>query len=59
MILETISFFDGRVKLFSNKAEPEQLFDYFSTINHQFIMGMGNIVGWGENFVSQLKEYKT
>ncbi|MBT5077368.1 MAG: poly-gamma-glutamate synthase PgsB [Candidatus Marinimicrobia bacterium] len=46
------------VKLFPEKASPSQLFEYFASIESQFIMGIGNIVGWGENFVSDLKEFR-
>ena len=35
-----------------------ELGNYFSSIGPQFIMGIGNIVGWGESFVSELKEYR-
>ena len=47
-----------KIKLFPNKTNPSQLFDFFASIEPQFIMGVGNIVGWGENFVSDLKEYR-
>ena len=46
------------VKIFPEKANPSQLFEYFGSIESQFIMGIGNIVGWGESFVSKLKEYR-
>ena len=47
-----------KIKLFPDKTNPSQLFDFFASIEPQFIMGVGNIVGWGENFVSDLKEYR-
>jgi hypothetical protein len=46
------------VKIFPEKVNPSQLFEYFGSIESQFIMGIGNIVGWGESFVSKLKEYR-
>ena len=46
------------MKIFSETTKPHEIFSYFSTIDSQFIMGIGNIVGWGENFVSELKEYR-
>ena len=46
------------VKIFPERANPSQLFEYFGSIESQFIMGIGNIVGWGESFVSKLKEYR-
>ena len=47
-----------KIKLFPDKTNPSQLFDFFASIEPQFIIGVGNIVGWGENFVSDLKEYR-
>jgi len=47
-----------KIKLFPDKTNPSQLFNFFASIEPQFIMGVGNIVGWGENFVSDLKEYR-
>ena len=32
--------------------------DYFKSLNNSFIMGIGNIVGWGEEFVANLKRYR-
>ena len=46
------------MKIFSENTKPNEIFNYFSTIESQFIMGIGNIVGWGESFVSELKEYR-
>ena len=47
-----------KIKLFPDKTNPSHLFDFFASIEPQFIMGVGNIVGWGENFVADLKEYR-
>ncbi len=49
---------DIKLKTFPEKSTPQDIFNYFSNIESQFIMGIGNIVGWGENFVSNIKEYK-
>ena len=46
------------MKIFSENTKPHEIFNYFSTIESQFIMGIGNIVGWGERFASELKEYR-
>ena len=46
------------IKVFSENIKSDQIFNYFSTIESQFIMGIGNIVGWGERFASELKEYR-
>jgi len=46
------------MKIFSEDTKTHEIFNYFSKIESQFIMGIGNIVGWGESFVSELKEYR-
>ena len=46
------------VKVFSNTSQPKDIFNFLSQLDEQFIMGIGNIVGWGENFVSELKEFR-
>ena len=30
----------------------------FSTLEGYYIVGIGNMVGWGEQFVQKLKEYR-
>ena len=30
----------------------------FSNLENYFIVGIGNMVGWGEKFVQNLKEYR-
>jgi len=45
-------------KVFGEKTSPEQMADYFKRLDKFFIMGIGNIVGWGEDFVNKLKEYR-
>jgi poly-gamma-glutamate synthase PgsB/CapB len=40
------------------RATPEDLIDEFKKLNNTFIFGIGNIVGWGESFVSELKQFK-
>ena len=47
-----------KLKIFSEQDSNQKLFEYFSNIDSHFIMGIGNIVGWGEKFISELKEFK-
>tara|TARA_B100002052_G_scaffold83054_1_gene76282 strand:- start:3645 stop:4811 length:1167 start_codon:yes stop_codon:yes gene_type:complete len=47
------------LRLFDNKTTPDVLVDYIKTLDNHFIMGIGNIVGWGEEFVNILKGYKS
>jgi len=46
------------LKIFEDKTSPDNLVNYFKTLDNHFIMGIGNIVGWGEEFVNNLKRYK-
>ena len=47
-----------KLKIFNDKTSPDFLVEYFKTLDNHFIMGIGNIVGWGEEFVNNLKGYK-
>ena len=46
------------LKIFEDKASPDTVVNYFKTLDNHFIMGIGNIVGWGEDFVNNLKGYR-
>ena len=48
----------GKVSIHSMKTTPEELINELKVLNHNFIFGIGNIVGWGESFVSALKKYR-
>ena len=48
----------GKVSIHSMKTTPEELINELKALNHNFIFGIGNIVGWGESFVSALKKYR-
>ena len=42
---------------FSMAAKPENIIDTVMNLNNYHILGIGNIVGWGEDFVEKLKAY--
>ena len=46
------------LNILSEKTSPGEMVDYFKTLDNFFIMGIGNIVGWGEEFVNNLKKYR-
>ena len=47
------------LKLFKEESKQGELIKYLGGLNDEyFIMGIGNIVGWGETFVSELKELR-
>ena len=50
IIIRLIYIFDG--------PTPDDLISELEKLNHTFIFGIGNIVGWGESFVSELKQYR-
>ena len=48
----------ANVSIHPLKATPQDLINELKTLNHTFIFGIGNIVDWGESFVSELKQYR-
>ena len=45
--------------LFKDEESEQKIIDKFSDLDNHLIVGIGNIVGWGENFVRKLKGYKS
>ena len=41
-----------------NNVDVKELMSEFSCLEDYFIVGIGNMVGWGEKFVQDLKQYK-
>ncbi|NOZ07986.1 MAG: poly-gamma-glutamate synthase PgsB [FCB group bacterium] len=46
------------VKLFPWSATTDDVLDFLKELDDQFIFGIGNIVGWGDEFVHKLKGYR-
>ena len=46
------------LKLFDMSSSQNDVVNYMINLNGYFIMGIGNIVGWGDNFLNHLKKYK-
>ena len=42
-----------------NNVGVKELMAEFSNLKNYYIVGIGNMVGWGEKFVQDLKEYRT
>ena len=40
------------------KVGIRELADEFSKLDNYFIVGIGNMVGWGERFIHDLKKYR-
>ena len=50
--------FDFDLSIFPNSADTEQIISDFESMNNHIIFGIGNMVGWGEQLVKELREYK-
>ena len=47
-----------KIHQLSPKADIKEMIAQFSNLENYFIVGMGNMLGWGENFVQDLKQYR-
>tara|TARA_B100001029_G_C15057477_1_gene455562 strand:- start:347 stop:1501 length:1155 start_codon:yes stop_codon:yes gene_type:complete len=43
---------------FSESSIPDDLITYLASLSGEYIMGIGNMVGWGEEFILKLKQDK-
>lgn len=57
-VSQEIKSMNAKVFIHPLKATPRDLINELKSLNHTFIFGIGNIVGWGESFVSELKQYR-
>ena len=39
-------------------SSPETVVNKIVDLDGYYVLGIGNIVGWGENFIDKLKEYQ-
>tara|TARA_B110000263_G_scaffold244537_1_gene252711 strand:- start:17092 stop:18246 length:1155 start_codon:yes stop_codon:yes gene_type:complete len=47
-----------KIKNFPMKSNQNDVINYILELNKYTIVGIGNIVGWGEDFINKLKEFK-
>ncbi|MAW75502.1 MAG: poly-gamma-glutamate synthase PgsB [Candidatus Marinimicrobia bacterium] len=47
-----------KLKAFSMMSTQDEVISYIINLDSYFIMGIGNIVGWGDVFLDKLKKYK-
>lgn len=47
-----------KFSIFQDQDTPSQVINKISRLDNFLIVGIGNIVGWGESFMRELKEYK-
>lgn len=46
-----------RIITFGTTAKPKEVINFMSELDHYLIFCIGNMVGWGENFITELREY--
>ena len=46
-----------KIAMFDMESKQEQIVDKILELDNYFILGIGNMVGWGEEFIEQIKEY--
>ena len=47
-----------KFSIFQDKDKPQQVINEIFTLDNFLVVGIGNIVGWGENFMRELRSYK-
>ena len=43
---------------FPESSKPDELINYLTSLSGEYVMGIGNMVGWGEEFILKLKQDK-
>jgi len=56
-ICDKYDYDNKQIKIFDMSSSPEEIVNEVIRMNDFFVLGIGNIVGWGEEFVKKLKEY--
>ena len=46
-----------KTKLFDMNSSSDQLVEYITNLDNHSVVGIGNIVGWGESFLDKLQRY--
>jgi len=47
-----------KIKNFTMKSNQNDVINYILELNQYTVVGIGNIVGWGEDFINKLKKFK-
>ena len=56
-ILNSYEFDKKNIVIFNMDTEPGLVVQKILDLNNYFILGIGNIVDWGEQFINRLKEH--
>ena len=57
-VIEELNSMSCKLIVRDLNTSPRELISEIKSMDKTFVFGIGNIVGWGENFVSELKEYR-
>ena len=57
-VTQELKSISSKVIIHELGTAPSDLINELKSLDQTFIFGIGNIVGWGESFVSELKEYR-
>ena len=44
--------------IYNMQTSPNKVVDAINNLNNHLVVGIGNIVGWGDEFLSEIKKYK-
>ena len=56
-ILDNHKVDKNKVIVFNMSSNPDELVDCIVNLNNYYVLGIGNIVDWGEKFINKLKGY--
>jgi len=56
-VIDRYAFDKKSIKLFDMSATEDDVIQEILQLDQYYILGIGNIVGWGENFVKKIKDY--
>tara|TARA_B110000116_G_scaffold254215_1_gene251548 strand:+ start:533 stop:1648 length:1116 start_codon:yes stop_codon:yes gene_type:complete len=56
-ILTNYNYKESNIKVFDMGSTQEEIVNEIINLNDFYILGIGNIVDWGEKFVDKIKEY--
>ena len=56
-IINKYTFNNKSIKVFDMSATVDDIIQEILQLDQYYILGVGNIVGWGEDFVKKLKDY--
>ena len=59
-MMKKYDFSSKKIELirFNENVKPNTIIEIMGGFNKYLILGIGNIVGWGENFVNEIKRFQ-